>query len=538
MKKFLKVLIVDDEYLIRELLKNSIDWENYGMRVIADTSGAMEAMEIVENNMPDIIFVDICMPFIDGIEFSKNVLSIHPDIKIIILTGHQNFDYARRSIKIGVYDFLSKPINVEEIIIVINKVKAKIEKEHNLIDEYNILKKRLEENFPYLKEKFLNDLLKGKLETEEVKRKLDYFRVNLKEDAIQAAVVEVEFFEKEKNIVEEEKLILKLNSIDNITKYLESNKKIIVFMEAGERIAIICNDKVISLTEECENIRTRISNKLKCSVSIGIGNQYEGIQNISASYYEAATALEYKIIEGKNNVIHYNDITRFEKGKQAYIENDLKSIEFYLRGGIASEAKKILKKIFVESNPGVGTSVETIRIIASSIISTILNSLVIMGIPSSNIFKEELQPYEKVFVIETIPEMLKYLSDLIETTSDEINKLNIKKTNRLMTDIKNWVKENIADFDLTLSKAARAFLLNPSYLSRKFKKETGETFVEYISRIRLNKALNFLKETDLKNYEISEKIGIADPHYFSIFFKKHMNMSVSDYKKEIEGRNK
>ena len=123
----LKVLIVDDEYLIRNLLKLRINWDEYGMTVVGEASNAREALDMIDEYMPDIIFTDICMPYMDGIEFSKIALERYPDIKILILTGHDEFEYARRSIKIGVSDFILKPINVNEIEKSLLKLKKKIE---------------------------------------------------------------------------------------------------------------------------------------------------------------------------------------------------------------------------------------------------------------------------------------------------------------------------------------------------------------------------------------------------------------------------
>jgi YesN/AraC family two-component response regulator len=125
----LKVLIVDDEYLIRNLLKLRINWQDYGMEVIGEATNTSEALDMVDEYMPDIIFSDICMPFMDGIEFSRIVLERFSNVKIVILTGHEEFEYARRSVKVGVFDFILKPINAQEIGNLLSEIKVKIEYE-------------------------------------------------------------------------------------------------------------------------------------------------------------------------------------------------------------------------------------------------------------------------------------------------------------------------------------------------------------------------------------------------------------------------
>ena len=139
---------------------------------------------------PDVIFTDICMPYMDGIEFGKIVFEKYPSIKIIILTGYEEFEYAKRSIKIGIADFLLKPINDDEIRKVAINIKEKIEAEKNHRAEYNRLKKQLEESMPYLKERLLNELIQNNLENDDMKQRLDYFNIKFDGDNFQIALIE------------------------------------------------------------------------------------------------------------------------------------------------------------------------------------------------------------------------------------------------------------------------------------------------------------------------------------------------------------
>lgn len=123
MSKMIKVMLVDDEYLIRELLKRSVDWASFDMEIIAETGNALEVMAMVETLRPDVIFMDICMPHIDGVTLSEQLLATNPSCQIMILTGHQNFEDAKRCVNIGVYGFLSKPINGSEISACLKKLQ-------------------------------------------------------------------------------------------------------------------------------------------------------------------------------------------------------------------------------------------------------------------------------------------------------------------------------------------------------------------------------------------------------------------------------
>ncbi|MVX63950.1 response regulator [Clostridium chromiireducens] len=151
MDEILKVIIVDDEYLIRNLIKMKIDWKEASMEAVGEAGNAEQALELVDKLNPDIIFTDICMPSMDGIEFSKRVLAKYPHIKIIIVTGYDDFEYARSSVRLGISDFILKPINSAELMQTLSKLRSIISSERNHEKEYNQLKKQVEENLPKIK---------------------------------------------------------------------------------------------------------------------------------------------------------------------------------------------------------------------------------------------------------------------------------------------------------------------------------------------------------------------------------------------------
>lgn len=149
----LNVLIVDDEYLIRNLLRMRINWEEQGMSIMGEASNAQEALDLVDKQQPDIMFTDIYMPNMDGIELSRLILKKYPDIKIVVVTGHDEFEYARQSIQIGIVDFILKPIRAAELLTVTDKLRAMIDEERKREQEIQRLRADLERNFPYLREK-------------------------------------------------------------------------------------------------------------------------------------------------------------------------------------------------------------------------------------------------------------------------------------------------------------------------------------------------------------------------------------------------
>ena len=225
----LKVFIVDDEHLVRNLLKNCIDWEKIGYKVIGEASNAHEALDLADRLRPDVIFTDIYMPFMDGLEFSKIVFERYPLTKIIVLTGYEEFEYAKKSIKIGIADFLLKPINDDEIRKVALDMKTRIRAERSHRDEYNRMKKQLEEYRPYLKEKLLNSIIQNVFSSEEMKQQLDYFHIRINSDHIQAAAIEVSFPDNSDKTGEEERLLLNIQCLELVSKYFRDDECVNVF---------------------------------------------------------------------------------------------------------------------------------------------------------------------------------------------------------------------------------------------------------------------------------------------------------------------
>lgn len=530
----LKVIIVDDEAPVRDLLKMCVDWTEIGYEVAGEASCAQEALDLIEEAEPDVIFTDICMPYMDGIEFARIVFEKRPMMKIVILTGYEEFEYAKRSIKIGIADFLLKPINDDEIRKVALNIREKIQAERSRRTEYARLKKQLEESMPYLREKMLNELLIAN-PGDEMEQRLDYFGIDINPGHCQAALIDVAAADTEENPGEEERLLIKIQCQELVRQYFRDDGLVNIFMDNSRRIVVLNSNSGLEFTACLEGVLSMLVNRMKCFVGIGIGNAYPGADNIRLSYKEACNALDYRVVAGKNQVINYSDI-HISVDENSRMDNErIDSLAFFLKAGMKNRALELLEEVFAESGIGRNTRIESIRASVSYIVAVILNVIAEAGIPVTDIFGRG-QPFEAVFGLDTCPELKEYLRGMVISTADMIESLQSRKVNQVVRQVREYILQNLSDSDLTLSSTARAFYLNMSYLSRIFKQETGQTFVEFLTKARLEKAIRLLRETDLKSYQIAENIGFMDPHYFGICFKKFTGMSVNDYKKDTAPR--
>ena len=419
--------------------------------------------------------------------------------------------------------------------IMVDTLKKKIEEEKENRNSFNRLKQQLEESMPFLKEKFLNDLIQGNT-GQDIESKLRFYDIRFNMDYFQTAVIETEAAENS-GILEEEKMLLGMQCVELVKRYFRDDRCIQIFLGSGERIVIVNSQQSIDLEDCCQMIRDMVLNHLKCFINIGIGNAHDSVSGIAASYGEAVLALNYKVIAGKNSVVGYNEIVFSSRSRNDHSFNT-EAFSFNLKAGIADKAVEFIDLFYSHIEAGANPGLDYIRTTASNIISVILNVASEFDIKIDDIFKASSSPFEKVFKTDNLPEIKSLLKEMAGDVIQTIKALHKRNDDSIIKQIQDFLKENMSSYELSLTSVAEKFHINASYLSRLFKKEMGVNFVEYLTKIRIEKAIKLLQETEMKVYKVGEAVGIYDPHYFSICFKKYTGFSVNDYKKNINGDNK
>ncbi len=541
-KDLLKVLIVDDEYLIRELLKKKVDWKSIECEITSEASCASEVFDILEETPIDLIITDINMPKTDGLEMSKLILESYPKMKIMILTGYDKFEYAKSGIEMGIADYILKPIQKDKIEESVLNVKKVIEQERKKELEYCFVKEKLEENLPYLQEKFFMELLHNDLVREEIGEKAKFLQLKFNMDSkFQVAVIELELG-IDKKLSEENRLITLLSVKNLIDDYYKGIDGIYTIFDSKQRITICHNSyEAGNLLEECNYFLEVIKANCKSNITMGIGSPKSSINNIKESYKEAILSLRYKTILGNNTVICYKDLDIISNDSTVLSpieEEEIEQLQFLIKTGLKENAieylDSIFNKIVLKGDLENKLFVEHIRVQVTRIVSMLLYMISSMNIKVDSIIDDEDNYFKKVTDIKTIPGAKEILNTLITKIVDYINSVQKHMVNDYIKDVEDYIKDNIGNYGLTLKKVAANFYLNPSYLSRIFKQKIGISFKEYVNKIRIEKAVEYVRNTDMKVYEIGEKIGIPDANYFSATFKKHVGMSITSYKKMIQ----
>ncbi len=531
----LKVMLVDDEALIRSLLRLRVDWKALGMEIIAEAGDAREAFDAIERQTPDIILTDICMPSMDGIAFSQMVVEQHPQVRIVILTGHDEFDYAKRSVKIGVSDFLLKPVNAAEITRVMQGLKTRILSERVQLREQERLMAHLEAVRPAMREKSLNALVSGASGVREAVAQLAYLGVALhpEHEHFEVALVETMRLRDAGESDSERDLLLALQVRELARQVFRQDAHVHVFLDDCRRIVLMANEPGLDLPGCCEVLRNQILNQCRCDVTIGVGGLVQGVEHIRESWQQARQALSYRAIAGRNQVIVHSEVDLTDAGDRIERADRLDELAFALGAGMSQRVRELVDAALDTAACRHHGDLSALRLEAFDLV--LLCQRVRMEQRIGQAAGEgdgrlEDAALRRILEIADLPGMKAHIHELFQATSESVSQAKQCRANRLVEQIREHIMDNLSDPELSRGTTAAALFISPSHLSRVFRQATGMNYVEYVTKARMEKAMRLLRESDLRMYQIGEAVGIVDPHYFSILFKKHAGMSPNEYR--------
>lgn len=529
----LKVLIVDDEESSRALIRMSIDWEQLHCIVIGEAGNGEQALDLLEENLPDIVLTDIYMPYMDGLELSERIVQNYPETKVIVITGHNEFDYAQRGIKAGVFDFIVKPIDEEEIESTLKKACDFIKSEREMKENYGWLKQQLIKELPYLKEKFLNDLLYSHIEEQDYLRRKKFTDIRVVSDYYQSIIIEITTDKIQTYDSHQKDSYLCYMFINYIKEVMDDLRGVEVYVDNTNNIVILNSDNGNNqeMNKRLEAIKRRIQSHADIAFTIGVGGWYKGYNRIKTSYKEATEAVAYKIVSGINQIITYDELIVSNRSEEKLDQNWKDKLSLYIKGGITDEALKTIEEVFEGVVYQGDIQLKALRLKAIQIIMLMFNAMAEIGISidEKKIVGEGI--FEEVFKVDTLPEIKEVICLRVRDICKWVNVEHVNKQKTIIDKINQYIEENIRE-QLSLNTISEQFHLNKSYLSRIYKARTGMTLGDYILSLRMERSIVLLRSTDKKAYEIAEEVGYRDPNYFGNSFKKYTGKSISEFRKK------
>ena len=530
----LNVLVIDDEKLVRQMVIRCIDWETIGFHIAGEASSARMGLEMVDELPPDLIFMDVRMPSMDGLTCSRMILKKYPQIKIIILSGHDEFEYASKAIHIGVFDYLLKPINAEELRKAAVKVRDTILEERDHQKEFERFKEELEKHSSYIRDRQLGALVRSRTPGQYLES-LSYFGVELNNSVFQVALIETGH---SAGAGEEEKLLMKMHIRKIVEDYYGDDPGVFVIDSGADWLILLNNSSAEAIYSRGEELKHYLENNTDARVYIGVGKVYPELEMLCESYQEAKDALKYRFVSEDEDVICFRDIYPFYDTESSLaMDND---ILHELGNAVRiSDGQKALEnlEILMQHLKKTSGEWEQVMIFSVQLLSVIMKALSELKLDGKSKIPDYAAMIERVFRLNSFDEIKEYLKEIVQESCMAVGTEISDKKKDLVHKVRDYMEMHFSEEELALNSLAARFYVNPSYLSRVFKEKTGFTFSGLLFEIRMKEAEKLVLRTDLKAYEIAEQVGISDPHYFSACFKKFTGMSVSDYKKQSKNFN-
>ncbi len=526
----LKVFLVEDEFVMREGIKNNVDWNAHGYEFCGEAGDGEVAFPMIQKLKPDIVITDIRMPFMDGLELSKLIKKEMPWIEIIILTGFEEFAYAKEAIKIGVAQYLSKPISGDELLTELDQLSKKIlekKKEQEVQEQYN---KEMEENVQKSRKDFFIHLVSGTKSPAEIHEMADKLQVD-----ISAMWYNIFLFQlrpkKQEDSTFPQRALAAEQDLDSIWK-----EHPILFFDRGleGKAFLLKADSEEELQEMQNECRQQIENTLKNYPDIlyfgGIGTAVNRLRELPESFENAKIAFVRRYLVAKSVIIDSEELLGDQS--EFIIQNvDSKQVDRtrmleFLKLGNQEETRYFVDGFFSE----MGTD---------ALKSNIFRQYIVMDTYFCvKDFLENLSfSTEELVAPDFTPGALKDEESAKEYVISIIYKAvgmreqNAKDRYRGVVDqVMKYIEENYADEDLSLNLVASYVNFSPNHLSTIFSQQTDQTFIKYLTDYRMNKAKELLRCTGEKSSAISLSVGYKDPHYFSYLFKKTQGMTPTQYR--------
>jgi two-component system response regulator YesN len=524
----LKLIIVDDEPLYRQYLVESVDWENYGFEICCEAKNGLDALEKIEVFKPDIALVDINMPFMNGLELMEKLRQQYPNMAIILVTGHNEFDYARKAIKLGALDYILKPFSNDELMVPLLKIKESMEK-----DRLEITAHKAETEM--IKGRLLNLLISNEfiLKEDEMIAQLRRLGITIHSFLFRVTVVEIDnlyqrWSESSEIVLWQFALANILNEITNI-----KGKNIIFNGPEGRIITLIQFDGEEDLekfnTDEYQRLCEVVRKYFDFTVTVGIGSPVRGFKAVRGSYKDALTALQNKLIMSNSKVIDYSSIESSGMNIGFYPSEINENLLLGLKMGDVEVIKEELANIFAFIKEH-QLSVDYTMTIFAGLVSLCLSYIAEVGKSIEDVFGKNFSPYSEINSIESLDASFLWFTQLFEKVIYYLDKHKLTKSKLLVKKVKDYIDSNLQDSELDIEKISKKVFINSSYLRKTFKKEIGMTVSDYITSARMQKAKELLNSNrDMAISRISEVIGYSDAGYFSKCFKKYIGLSPSEY---------
>ena len=524
-----KVILVDDEAEVIDIMEAKIRWSELGFEVVGSAKNGVKALELVEKLQPDVVLTDIRMPYMDGLELSRKLNQDYPNIYIILCTGFDEFEYAKEAVHLDIKEYLLKPISAAELSESLMRLKENLDKEREEKLNVRKLENYFQESLPALQSNLFISLMEGRVSEEDYARFSAAYQVNMKGPLFCCIV-----FHTSENHVPEgmNPLLLSMSVEREIRQRLVEKWHCKEFLYLGNTVLIMemgSEEQMVTITDECDRFCRWAYRVMGAVVTAGIGTVCDNLLNINLSYEGAREAVSYRVLYGTQRAINIREIVPKEQATLSQLEegrmHDLfRAIRVGNPEKIEEAVQKEIQKMYKHT-----VTIGQYHLAAMETVSNFYKFCANNSLDFNEIAGNVPNLYEKVPQMDE-SSLTSWMNEMARMISEELKTARNSTSHRLVTEAQLLVREKYMDASISLDVVCSILGVSNSYFSSVFKKETGKSFISYLTDYRMDIAEELILSGEDKSYKVAEKVGYLDANYFSYVFKKRFGVSPSKYR--------
>ena len=547
----LKIFLAEDEVIVRETIKRMIPWEELGFELVGEAADGEMALPLLIRQKPDLLITDIKMPFMDGLTLAKLAKKELSELKIVILSGYDDFNYAKQAINIGVEDYLLKPITKNALIERLSEIRSRYEHEKTQKEYYEKFQREMQAYEKNSSRDFFEALVRGSMDMMEVYKKAEKLGVDIVAEAYNILIFtmnsEEDFSGQKEGYSEWE-----AETLEMLEEFFSGHPSAMLFRSNIFSYGVLLKgqkESIKEITKECVGKIQGILNRKESKREwfLAVGQPVERLSQIKKSYHTASRAFSQRYLYGEN-ILYYDEMEMMEHrsgqadtNDNAYLKNvDVNALnpailQKFLSNGIQEEIENFVKDYFYAIGQEPMESLVFRNYVILNVRFSVITFLKGLGCDTEGMEPENT---EEILVEsgKNIENAIAYAEKMISRAITIRDQNSGNKNRSILKTAVDFIDEHYMDEDISLNTAANVANVSSNHFSALFSQNMGQTFIEYLTSLRMNKAKELLRCTGMRSSEIAGEIGYKDAHYFSYLFKKTQGMTPSDYRKVREDK--
>ena len=545
----LKIFLAEDEVVVRETIKRMIPWEELGFELVGEAADGEMALPLLIRQQPDLLITDIKMPFMDGLTLARLAKKEIPGLKVVILSGYDDFNYAKQAIGIGVEDYLLKPITKNALIERLSEIRSRYEHEKTQKEYYEKFQREMQAYEKNSSRDFFEALVRGSMDMMEVYKRAEKLGLDIVAEAYNVLIFTMNC-DEDFSGQRDEYSSWEAESLELLENFFAGHSSAMLFRSnifsygvllKGQRETIEENTR--ACVDEIRKILSRQDGRREWFLAVG--QSVERLSQIQKSYHTASRAFSQRYLYDEN-ILYYDEMETMEHpGGQAETEDNayLQKVDVnalnpailqkFLSNGLQEETENFVKDYFYAIGQEPMESLVFRNYVILNVRFSVISFIKGLGCDTNEM---ESADTEEVLAEsgKNMESAIAYAKKMI-LQAIEIRDQNSGNKNRsILKTAVDFIDSHYMDEEISLNTVANVANVSSNHFSALFSQNMGQTFIEYLTSLRMNKAKELLRCTGMRSSEIAGEIGYKDAHYFSYLFKKTQGMTPSDYRKARE----